>query len=89
MAGRRKRVEMAERLSCGSALLSAIVNTLGKGRKGSDASEDGKTGEDAGRGDCVRERTVLYECEIGRAVQQECPDRNGISYAVFCLKKKR
>ena len=42
MAGRRKRVEMAERVSCGSALLSAIVNTLGKGRKGSDASEDGK-----------------------------------------------
>lgn len=62
MAGRRKRVEMAERLSCGSALLSAIVNTLRKGGKGSDASEDGKTGEDAGCGDCVRERTVLYEC---------------------------
>lgn len=53
---------MAERLSCGDALLSAIVNTLGMGRKGAGASEHGKTGDDAERRDCVRERTVLYEC---------------------------
>ena len=27
--------------------------------------------------------------QIGRAVQQECRDRDTISYAVFCLKKKK
>ena len=31
---------------------------------------------------------VRRPSEIGRAVQQECRDRDAISYAVFCLKKK-
>src|SRR5207247_3375688 len=33
------------------------------------------------------QRTINASLKIGRAVQQECRDRN--SYAVFCLKKNR
>src|SRR5262245_65023884 len=37
--------------------------------------------------DRSRARRCVEACEIGRAVQQEC--RDPISYAVFCLKKKK
>ncbi len=37
----------------------------------------------------MSQQVIIFDTTLREAGQQECLDRSGISYVVFCLKKKK